>query len=79
MSVVTPEERYVDARRLAELMDVSVTTIKRWTADGMPSQTWGMRVRRYRPSEAMQWAARRSRVGGRERTVNAPREPRSKE
>ena len=41
-------ERYVDARELAALMGVSVSTIKRMVAAGMPSQTWGMaRTRRF--------------------------------
>jgi len=47
-------ERYVTAVELAELMGVSTRTIKRMTAEGMPSETWGMaHVRRYRPSEAL--------------------------
>jgi predicted DNA-binding transcriptional regulator YafY len=50
-------ERYVDARELAQLMGVSVRTVKRMTAAGMPSETWGMaRTRRYLPSQAMAWA-----------------------
>lgn len=62
-------ERYVDAAELAGLMGVSRNTIKRWTAEGMPSQTWGLRVRRYRLSEATSWAAKRGRVGeSRDRT-----------
>ena len=48
-------ERYVRQRELAELMGVSVRTIKRWTTDGMPSETWGIRVRRYLPSKCMAW------------------------
>jgi excisionase family DNA binding protein len=53
-------ERYVTATELAELMGVSLPTIRRMTAAGMPSETWGMRnVRRYRPSEAMEWARSR--------------------
>jgi hypothetical protein len=39
---VVPLERYVDARELSELMGVSTTTIKRFVAAGMPSETWGM-------------------------------------
>lgn len=54
-------ERYVDARELAQLMGVSVRTIKRMTAAGMPSETWGMsRTRRYLPTEAIAWARARS-------------------
>ena len=49
-------ERYVKADELAALMGVHVRTIKRMTAAGMPSETWGMRARRYLPSEAMAWA-----------------------
>lgn len=41
-------ERYLTARELGELMGVSERTAKRWRADGMPSETWGMsRTRRY--------------------------------
>ena len=53
-------ERYVTGRELAELMGVSVRTVKRLTAAGMPSETWGMRARRYRPSEAIAWARARA-------------------
>lgn len=56
-------ERYVTATELAELMGVSVRTIKRMTAEGMPSETWGMaHVRRYRASEATAWARGRARA-----------------
>jgi phage terminase Nu1 subunit (DNA packaging protein) len=55
-SVPTPE-RYVAATELAELMGVSVRTIDRFRAAGMPSEDWGMkRTRRYLPSQAMAWA-----------------------
>lgn len=52
-------ERYVDARELAMLMDVSTRTVWRLVAEGMPSVTWGRRTRRFRPSEALGWAANR--------------------
>lgn len=56
-------ERYVDARELAELMCVSVSTVKRMVAAGMPSETWGMsRTRRFLPSRAMRWAHDRTRM-----------------
>jgi phage terminase Nu1 subunit (DNA packaging protein) len=62
-TVVPLGERYVDARALAELMGVSATTIKRFVRAGMPSETWGMaRTRRFLPSQAMAWAAQRSRM-----------------
>jgi phage terminase Nu1 subunit (DNA packaging protein) len=53
-------EEFVDARRLAAVMGVSTTTIKRWTAAGMPSETWGMkRTRRFQVSTAIAWARAR--------------------
>lgn len=72
--VVAPE-RYVDARELARLMGVSPTTVKRWVREGIPSETWGMaRTRRFLPSEAITWAAGRSKVTlSRDRAHNAPR------
>jgi hypothetical protein len=53
-------ERYVDAAELADVLGVSVRTIRRFTADGMPSETWGLRIRRYLPSECARWAQSRS-------------------
>ena len=54
---MTQPERYVKPRELAELMGVSRRTIDRWLAQGMPSETWGMRrTRRFLPSQAIAWA-----------------------
>jgi phage terminase Nu1 subunit (DNA packaging protein) len=51
---------FVDARRLAAVLGVSTTTIKRWTAAGMPSETWGMkRIRRFRVADVLAWARAR--------------------
>lgn len=58
--MTAPAERYVDARELAALMGVSLATVTRWTRAGAPSETWGMRVRRYRVSEVQAWARERS-------------------
>lgn len=52
-------ERYVDRRELAWLMGVSVATIDRMVNEGMPSETWGVRARRFRPSLALAWARSR--------------------
>jgi phage terminase Nu1 subunit (DNA packaging protein) len=52
-------ERFVDRRAMAELMGVSVNTIDRLRREGMPSVTWGLRTRRFRPSEALEWARQR--------------------
>jgi phage terminase Nu1 subunit (DNA packaging protein) len=52
-------ECYVDRAGMAQLMGVSVATIDRMVAEGMPSETWGMRARRFRPSIALAWARTR--------------------
>jgi excisionase family DNA binding protein len=48
-------ERYVDADELAEVLGVSRSTVKRWVRDGAPSETWGLRVRRFRVSDVVAW------------------------
>jgi excisionase family DNA binding protein len=54
------QERYVVAPELAKLMGVSTSTIERFIAAGMPSETRGMgRTRRFPPSQAMTWARTR--------------------
>lgn len=52
-------ERYVSRAELAEMMSVSVKTIDRLVAAGMPSETWGLRSRRFLPSRALAWARTR--------------------
>jgi hypothetical protein len=57
----SPLEPYVTAAELAGLMRVSLSTVRRWTAAGMPSETWGMaRTRRYLASECLAWARART-------------------
>lgn len=46
-------ERYVSRAELARIMGVSVATIDRLVCEGMPSETWGRRTRRFRPSVAL--------------------------
>ncbi len=55
----TPPERYVSRAELARIMGVSVATIDRLVCEGMPSETWGRRTRRFRPSVALAWARSR--------------------
>ena len=66
-------ERYVTAAALADLMGVSVKTVRRFTAQGMPSETWGMvRTRRFLASECVAWArARADTVNGTPRRFTA--------
>jgi phage terminase Nu1 subunit (DNA packaging protein) len=63
-----PREPYIDARQLGAVMGVSVRTVKRMAADGMPSETWGMkRTRRFLASDAIAWARARDQahtIGG---------------
>jgi phage terminase Nu1 subunit (DNA packaging protein) len=59
--IAIPEpERYVTRAELADLMGVSERTVDRFIADGMPSETWGRRTRRFRPSVALAWARSRN-------------------
>lgn len=53
---VSPAEPYVDRKQLAAIMGVSVATIDRMVRAGMPSETWGLRSRRFRASAAVAWA-----------------------
>lgn len=50
-----PDE-LVTRQELAEIMRVSVPTIDRMRAAGMPAVTWGRRLVRFRVREAMAWA-----------------------
>jgi excisionase family DNA binding protein len=59
---VPEPERYLTRAELAELMGVSVRTVDRLVADGMPSVTWGLRTRRFRASVALAWARARTPV-----------------
>jgi phage terminase Nu1 subunit (DNA packaging protein) len=54
-------ERYLGRIELAQLMGVSLATVDRLVAEGMPSVTWGRRTRRFRPSTAISWASDRQR------------------
>jgi hypothetical protein len=51
-------EPYLDRAGLARLMGLSVATIDRMVAAGMPSETWGRRTRRFNASAAIAWASK---------------------
>jgi hypothetical protein len=55
----TDVERYVSRRELASIMGVSLATVDRMVAEGLPSVTWGRRTRRFKPSMAISWATER--------------------
>jgi excisionase family DNA binding protein len=52
-------EPYVTRQELAEFMGVSVRTIDQMVRQGMPSETWGIRSRRFQKSRAVAWARAR--------------------
>jgi predicted DNA-binding transcriptional regulator AlpA len=56
----TPE-RYLTRQQLADVMGMSVKTIDRMVRAGMPSETWGLRSRRFLASRALAWARTRQR------------------
>jgi phage terminase Nu1 subunit (DNA packaging protein) len=56
-------EPYVDRQHMARLMGVNVRTIDRMVRDGMPSESWGLRARRFLPSSALAWARSREHAG----------------
>jgi phage terminase Nu1 subunit (DNA packaging protein) len=60
---VPAQERYVTRTELAEMMGVSVRQIDRFVSEGMPSETWGMRSRRFLTSRALAWARARGTHG----------------
>ncbi len=63
ISTLSPiAEPYLDARTLAQLMGVSLSTVRRWDREGMPSENWGLRLKRYQLSRSKQWAAQRRRL-----------------
>jgi hypothetical protein len=49
-------EPYVSRVQMAQIMAVSLATLDRMVAEGMPSVTCGRRTRRFRPSVAIAWA-----------------------
>lgn len=60
-AIAVPEpERYVTRAELAHIMGVSIATVDRMVREGLPSETWGRRSRRFRPSVAIAWARMRS-------------------
>lgn len=54
------QQRFIDAHELAELMGVSERTIARMVREGMPSELWGRRVRRFYAPACIEWARQRT-------------------
>jgi phage terminase Nu1 subunit (DNA packaging protein) len=41
---------------MAAILHVSLRTLDKFVAEGMPSENWGLRSRVFKPSEALAWA-----------------------
>jgi excisionase family DNA binding protein len=54
-----PEQRFIDAHELAQVMGVSERTIARMVREGMPSERWGRKVRRFYAPACIEWARNR--------------------
>ena len=55
-------ERYLKREELAERLGIGLTKLDELVKDGMPSHTWGLRVRRFLWSEVRRWLAERERM-----------------
>ena len=60
---VRQNEPYLTKAQLADLMAVSIRTIDRMMAEGMPYVTFGRRSRRFLASRAVAWASSREQRG----------------
>lgn len=55
-------ESYVDRQAMAEIVGVSVRVLDGWVRDeDCPAHTWGLRLRRFLPSEVIGWLRDRER------------------
>jgi hypothetical protein len=54
-----PPEPYLSRAEIARFMAVCDRTIDRWTKEGCPHETWGLRAKKFRASEVQAWARRR--------------------
>jgi phage terminase Nu1 subunit (DNA packaging protein) len=53
-------EPYLNRVEIATFMRVSERTIDRWSTEGMPFETWGLRTKKFRASEVVRWARSRT-------------------
>lgn len=54
-----PATVFLTRAELAHELRVSLATVDRMVRDGCPSETWGIRVRRFRLAEVNVWVSRR--------------------
>jgi phage terminase Nu1 subunit (DNA packaging protein) len=55
-------ELYLTRKQLAEKLNIGLSTVDKFVRLGMPSQTWGIRTRRFRLSECERWLRERERM-----------------
>ena len=53
-------ESYRTRTEIAEFMRVSERTIDRWSREGLPYETWGLRTKKFRASDVVRWARGRA-------------------
>lgn len=54
-------ECYLTRQQVADRLQVGLTTLDKYVKEGMPSYSWGLRVRRFRFSECDRWLHERAR------------------
>jgi excisionase family DNA binding protein len=54
-------EVYITRRQLAGRLGIGLTKLDELVREGMPSYSWGLRVRRFRFSECERWLRERER------------------
>ena len=57
----TGPEPWMSKARVAAHMGVSVRTITRWMAEGLPHETWGLSTPKFQASVVVRWASQRAR------------------
>lgn len=48
-------EVYLTRRQVAERLNIGLTTLDGYVKAGMPSYSWGLRIRRFKFSEVERW------------------------
>lgn len=54
-------EVYLTRRQVASRLGIGLTTLDGYVKAGMPSYSWGLRIRRFRFSEVERWLRSRDR------------------
>lgn len=52
---IREDEPYLTRQELAEKLRTGVSTVDEWRRQGMPSEQWGKRTRRFQLSRCLAW------------------------